>query len=149
MSRCNRPNCAKQPAEHPTASLFGSIFGPDHIQNLLEIVEPGLQAGNVFRRFSFKNTPLEDLAKRISDLAIENAYLKKVTDLFSPVRVAIEPENAVIHFGPTGAYTLSIPVRTKNDRDTLSRQLRAAADMLDARPTADADPQQQVFPFAQ
>jgi hypothetical protein len=148
MSCCHKANCKKQAACQPSEEFLGDVLNGEHLRGLLEIARAGLQAGNIFRRFVFKSAALEQLAKQVADLAMENAYLKKITDLFLVTPVRVEPtdnRNMVLNFGAAANYQLIIPVNTDNDRKLLIKQLRAAADVLAAQETP--DDKQSLLPF--
>jgi hypothetical protein len=149
MACCGKnDNCAKQTRELPTDELLGAVSGisVDLAAKLLQIAAGGLGANTLLREFVFPDTKLETLAKKIADLAIENEYLRKVTDLFSPVIFNTTKENIEISFGPADEYVLKIPLTTKNDRNRIITQLKTAADKLEALNAADAS-EQKVLPF--
>lgn len=148
MACCgNKTNCNK-PANLPTEELLGSISGisADLAAKLLQIAAAGLSANTILRQFGFTDSKLEMLAKRIADLAVENEYLRKVTDLFSPVTFNTEAGNIEIFFGPRSEYALKVPLTTKSDRAKIIQQLRTAADKLELANSPDEAPQK-VLPF--
>lgn len=153
---CNR-KADVEPATPAAQELFSSLpaLGMDAISKLQEIATAGLRAGTILRQMllnlDIKNTSLQQLAKQISDLAVENAYLKSVLKLFSPADFRVTNSSFEICFGPDNKYNLTIPVTHKNSRAQIAKQLRAAADKLEAelKPQDVAvHPNQTLFPFA-
>lgn len=148
MACCgNKSACNKQQQELPTAEFFNSVgISADLAAKLLQIAAAGLGANTLLRRFGFADARLETLAKRIADLAIENEYLRKVTDLFSPAVFDTTGGNVTIAFGPKSEYVLNIPLTSKSDRSKIIQQLRTAADKLELANAPDESPQK-VLPF--
>lgn len=149
MGCCGKQSgCAKQERDLPKDELLESLSGVsvDLVSKLLQVAASGLRANTILREFGFTNTKVEELAKRIADLAVENEYLRKVTDLFSPVAFDTTGGNIEIAFGPRNEYTLRIPLTKKSDRSRIITQLRTAADKLEL---VDAEPEstQKVLPF--
>jgi hypothetical protein len=101
---------------------------------LQQIANAGLEAGKIFRRFDIKSIDLQQLAKQVADLAVENAYLRSVVNLFAPTDVCVKGTEVEISFGPRHSYKLVIPLTTHNTRRELAKQLRRAADKLDKEP---------------
>lgn len=148
MACCgNKGACNKQQQELPAASFLGSVgISADLAAKLLQIATAGLSANTLLRQFGFSDSKLEALGKRIADLAIENEYLRKVTDLFSPAVFDTTGGNITIAFGPKSEYVLNIPLTEKSDRSKIIRQLRTAADKLELANKPDESPQK-VLPF--
>lgn len=148
MACCgNKSTCNKQPAELPAEEFLGSVsISADLVAKLLQIATAGLSANTILRQFGFSDAKLETLAKRIADLAIENEYLRKVTDLFSPTVFDTTGGNITIAFGPKSEYVLNIPLTSKSDRSKIIKQLRAAADKLELANAPEESPQK-VLPF--
>lgn len=152
---CNRKTDA-EPATQPSQDFLSALpaVGAEAINTLQEIASAGLRANTILRQmllhFGGKNMPLQKLAKQISDLATENAYLKSVLNLFSPADFYVADSSFDICFGPDGKYKLTIPVTNKNSRMQIAKQLRAAADKLENElQSQPADhPSQTFFPFA-
>jgi hypothetical protein len=151
MACCGKPsNCStkKQEKELPADALLESFSGisVDLAAKLLTLAASGLKANTILRELGFSNTKVEALAKRIADLAIENEYLRKVTDLFSPTVFNTEGGNIEITFGPQNEYSLKIPLTTKHARQNIITQLRTAADKLEIA-NNEANDIQKVLPF--
>lgn len=120
------------------------------ITGLQELAAAGLHAGKIFRRLDLQNETLSQLAKRVADLAIENAYFKSVLNLFTPVDFTVKNSTLEINFGPQHAYRLVLSVTSHNSRREIIRQLRDAADQLEAElvePKQSAHTDQQMFSF--
>jgi hypothetical protein len=120
------------------------------VTTLYELASSGLDASKILRGLDIKNTALEQLAKQIADLAVENAYFKSVLNLFTPCDVNVADSEIEIHFGPKNTYTLKMPVTSHNSRKEIAKQFRAAANKLEAElKTAKPvyNPFQQLFPF--
>lgn len=147
-SGCNRPTKTEN-IKFPSREILDA--GVEFMSVLQEIASAGLRAGLVLSGVSIKNEALAQLAKQIGDLAAENAYLKTVLNLFSPMDIGVTDSTLEIHFGPNDAYTLTVPVTQRNSRREIAKQLRAAAEKLEAE-TADcpvvSSPMQTLFSFA-
>lgn len=148
MACCgNKGACNKQTPTLPTEEFLGSAgISADLAAKLLQIAAAGLSANTILRRFGFADTALETLGKKIADLAIENEYLRKVTDLFSPTVFDTTGGNITIAFGPKSEYVLNIPLTSNSDRSKIIKQLRTAADKLDLANAPEESPQK-VLPF--
>jgi len=148
MACCgNTGACNKQQKELPTEEFLGSVgISADLAAKLLEIATAGLRANTILRQFGFSDSRLEALGKRIADLAVENEYLRKVTDLFSPVVFDTTGGHITIAFGPKEEYALNIPLTGKSDRSKIIQQLRSAADKLELANQPEEAPQK-VLPF--
>lgn len=151
MGCCNKNSgCSKNIKydDMPKEALFDS--STDLVAGvavkLLDIAAAGLRANTVFRQFNFSNPKLDALGKQIADLAIENAYLKSITDMFSPTVFNTVAGDIEISFGPKNEYSLKIPLPTKCSRQNIIKQLRSAADKLELK---DATPEdlQRFLPF--
>jgi hypothetical protein len=149
-SGCNRTS---EPAElnFRPQEIFDSLqnVGAGFIGKLQELATSGINAGRVFRGIDIKNAVLQQLAKQIADLAIENAYFKSVINLFAPMDISVTDSEFELRFGPKNGYSLKIPVTHKNSRLEIAKQLRDAAAKLEAevitgKPT---NPDQKLFPF--
>lgn len=120
------------------------------VNELQELATAGLHAGKIFRRLDLQNESLMQLAKRVADLAIENAYFKSVLNLFTPADLRVQPSTLEINFGPQHQYQLTLPVTCHNSRCEIIRQLRNAADKLEAELGSQkqtVNPAQQTFSF--
>jgi len=150
MSCCGKNSgCAKRETALPTEEFFSTTDAIAPIAGkLLEIAAAGLRANTILRTFRFSNAELDKLAKRIADLAIENEYLRKVTDLFSPATFDVTGGEITIAFGPKNEYALKIPITNKCDRQKIITQLRTAADKLEIHDTA-IEEAQKILPFAE
>jgi hypothetical protein len=135
----------------PTELWFGGLYTLNmFINGLQELTTAGLHAGKIFRRLDLQNDTLTQLAKRVADLAIENAYFKSVLNLFTPADLAVKDSTLEINFGPHRQYQLTLPVTSHNSRREIIRQLRDAADKLEAelaKPKQTVNSAQQVFSF--
>jgi len=149
MGCCNKQTGCKQEQNLPKDMLLESLSGisVDLVGKLLQVAAGGLRANTILREFGFGNTKIDELAKRIADLAIENEYLRKVTDLFSPISFNTEGGNVEVTFGPQNEYVLKVPLTTKHDRKKIIAQLRAAAEKLEII-NAETDMAQKFLPFA-
>lgn len=148
MGCCGKQSECKREQNLPTEALFNvspEIVAP-LATKLLDIAAAGLRANTILRQFKFSNPELDVLAKKIADLAIENEYLRKITDLFSPTRFNTESGNLEISFGPKNDYVLKIPLTTAHDREKIVTQLRAAADKVAGLDTVKTSAQR-VLPF--
>jgi hypothetical protein len=120
------------------------------VNELQELVSAGINAGKIFRGLDLQNEALTQLAKRVADLAIENAYFKSVLNLFTPADLRVQHSTLEINFGPQHQYQLTLPVTCHNSRREIIRQLRDAADKLEAemdRQKQTANTAQQTFSF--
>lgn len=135
----------------PTQDFLGAFTSASagFITALQEIATAGLNAGTLFRALNIKNAALEQLAKQVTDLAVENAYFKSVLNLFTPMDIHVSDSTFEFNFGPKNAYSLKLAVTSKNSRREIAKQLRAAADKLEAELSADPSPNQQFFPFVE
>lgn len=134
MACCNKQgDCSKQEKDLPTNALLDSLSGisVELVGKLLQVAAAGLRANTILKQFGFADTKAGELAKRIADLAIENEYLKRVTDLYSPVTINTTTAQIEILFGPNNDHVLKIPLTSKSDCRRIITQLRAAADKLD------------------
>lgn len=149
MACCNKQGgCSKQEKDLPKDTLLESLSGisVDLVGKLLQVAAAGLRANTILNQFGFADTKAGELAKRIADLAIENEYLRRVTDLYSPVSFNTTNAQIEIFFGPNNEYGLKVPLTSKCDRRRIITQLRTAADklaMADEVPETD----QQFLPF--
>jgi hypothetical protein len=134
-SGCNRPTKTEN-IKFPSREILDA--GVEFMSVLQEIASAGLRAGLVLSGVSIKNEALAQLAKQIGDLAAENAYLKTVLNLFSPMDIGVTDSTLEIHFGPNDAYTLTVPVTQRNSRREIAKQLRAAAEKLESETFATA-----------
>ena len=148
MACCgNKGTCDKKASPLPTEEFLGVAgINADLAAKLIQIAAGGLSANTILRQFGFADAGLEILGKKIADLAVENEYLRKVTDLFSPVVFDTTNGNITIAFGPKSEYVLNIPLTGKSDRSKIIRQLRTAADKLELANAPDDSPQK-VLPF--
>lgn len=156
MGCCNnKAGCDKN--NKMTDSMSFSLSGlsveqtKELMTGLSAIASAGLRAGIVLRNSMLQNPFIAKLAKQISDLAIENAYLKSVLNLFSPMDIGITGSDFVINFGPGQKYSLTLPLTDSNSRTEIAKQLRTAADKLEAEletHKANRNPEQTLFPFA-
>jgi hypothetical protein len=120
------------------------------VSGVKELTAAGLQAGKIFRRLNLQNDTLTQLAKSVADLAVENAYLKSILNLFTPADFKIKDSTLEINFGPQHLYSLTLPVTSHNSRTEIIRRLRAAADKLEAEITKPRQPvntAQRTFSF--
>ena len=149
MGCCSRQGGCKQEQNLPKDMLLDSLSGisVDLVGKLLQVATGGLRANTILREFGFGNTKIDELAKRIADLAVENEYLRKVTDLFSPISFNTEGGNVEVTFGPQNEYVLKVPLTTKHDRKKIIAQLHAAAEKLELA-NAEPDTEQKFLPFA-
>lgn len=152
MGCCGNKAGCKRATEQYSEQIIAQETPDDvtkFIAALQEIAGAGLRAGCVLRGLNIKTAVLVQLAKQISDLAVEHAYLKTVLNLFSPADLHVQPSALDIHFGPNDAYTLSLPVTRRNSRREIAKQLRAAAEKLEAELVGAqvTHPDQKVFPF--
>lgn len=155
----NKAGCgrAQQEQKEIEAIKFPSQDFLDTLQNvsaefmskLQEIAFAGLRAGRIFCGLNIQNAALAQLAKQITDLAVENAYLKDVLNLFSPMDFGVADSEVEIKFGPKHSYSLKIPVTDRNSRRDIAKQFRVAADKLEAElnQPATVNPAQKLFPF--
>jgi hypothetical protein len=149
MACCNKQSgCSKQEKDLPKDALLESLSGlsVDLVGKLLQVAAAGLRANTILNQLGFADTKAGELAKRIADLAIENEYLRRVTDLYSPVAFNTTSAQIEIFFGPNAEYALKVPLTSKCDRHRIITQLRTAADKL---ALADEAPEtnQQFLPF--
>lgn len=153
MGCCGKDGGCKRNSEaeaftFPTPDVIG--MGAEVLTKLQEIASAGLRAGRIFSSLDVKNTSLAQLAKQISDLAVENAYLKSVLNLFSPMDIGVTDSVFELRFGPRNSFNLKIPVTENNSRRDIARQLRDAAAKLEKEITADKEkylPDQKLLPF--
>lgn len=153
----NKANCSRAPVaeelKFPPHDILDTLqnVSAEFIVKLHEIAVAGIHAGRVFRNLNIQNVALSRLAKQITDLAVENAYLKDVLNLFSPMDIGLNDSALEIKFGPKHNYSLVLPVTDRNSRREIAKQLRMAADKLEAelKPTDPANPDQKLLPFAQ
>lgn len=151
MGCCGKQGGCKREQTLPTEALFNlptELVGP-LAAKLLGIAAAGLRANAVFRQFDFSNPELAALAKKIADLAIENEYLRTITDLSRPVAINTPSDNLgnlEIAFGPKNAYVLKIPITTAHNREKIVTQLRVAADNVSGS-AASGPSAQKVFSF--
>lgn len=135
----------------PQQEILDSLqnISADFIGKLQEVAVAGMDAGRLLRGVSIKNAVLEQLAKQIADLAIENAYFKSVLNLFAPMDIRVTDSVFELNFGPTHSYSLKIPVTQKNSRLEIAKQLRDAAAKLEAEVVDSSfnSPDQKLFPF--
>lgn len=149
MACCNKQGgCSKQEKELPKDALLESLSGisVDLVGKLLQVAAAGLRANTLLNQLGFADTKAGELAKRIADLAIENEFLRRVTDLYSPVTFNTSSAKIEIFFGPNNEYALNVPLTSKSDRIRIISQLRAAADKL-ALANSEPDVEQQTLPF--
>lgn len=147
---CNRPPEKAELNLRPQEILDSlQDAGASFIVTLQEIATAGINAGRVFRGLSVKNAVLQQLAKQIADLAIENAYFKSVLNLFAPMDIGVTDSLLEFRFGPNHIYSLQIPVTQKNSRLEIAKQLRDAAAKLEAEIDNKKEnlPGQKLFPF--
>lgn len=149
MACCGKSGgCNKQPHDLPADNMFGSLTGlsADLVAKLLQVAAGGLRANTILRQFEFADKELSILGKQIADMAIENEYLKKVTNLFAPVSVTNTADSVEIFFGPRNEYLLKVPLGDKASRQNIAAQLRAAADKIETNVQPSVE-NQHVFPF--
>lgn len=157
MGCCGNKGGCKKTAEPgklttlPTELWFGGLYTLNmFINGLQELTTAGLHANKIFRRLDLQNETLTQLAKRVADLAIENAYFKSVLNLFTPVDFTVKNSTLEVNFGPQHAYKLMLSVTSHNSRREIIRQLRDAADKLEAELVTQKQPvntAQQLFSF--
>jgi hypothetical protein len=151
MPCCNKQDgCNKQEKDLPKDALLESLSGlsVDLVGKLLQVAAAGLRANILLRQFGFADTKAGELAKRIADLASENEYLRRVTDMYSPVSFNSSAAQIEICFGYNNEYALKIPLTSKSDRMRIITQLITAADKLARDDLAEeSDTTQQVLPF--
>ena len=138
MGCCGNKSGCKSNAEpeqfkFPSHEILDTLqnVSSDFIVKLQEIAFAGVRAGRLFCGLDIKNVALAQLAKQISVLAVENAYLKTVLNLFSPMDIGVTDSTVEVRFGPSDSYKLTIPVTQKNSRREMAKQLRAVADKLE------------------
>lgn len=132
----------KTSADLPAAGLIEIV----DISGLTSILTTIAATG--IKNLVFKDTGLEQLARKVSSLAAENNYLRKLAALLSPVSAEHTTEEICLHFGPGSAYTLRLPI-TSSNRQELAEQFAALAKQLAESTTAEklqaADPQLPLF----
>jgi hypothetical protein len=136
MCACQKKGCCSQPKEN--FSIAGALSA-DIIKNLLVVARTGIVS------FAFSDSATAQLARAISGIANENAYLKRILGIFNPAAVLTEESFVTIQFGENNSYSLNIPAVTAGAKLKLAAQFREAADKLQAK--ADADTAQTRLPF--
>lgn len=149
---CKRASQETEELKFPAHDILDTLqnVSAEFMTKLQEIAFAGIRAGSIFRNLNIQNAALSQLAKQITDMAIENAYLKDVLNLFSPMDIGVGTSEIEIKFGPKHSYSLKVPVTDNNSRREIVKQLRLSADKLEAElkpqiPTVDSD--QKLFPF--
>lgn len=138
MSCCNnKKSCTNNvPTESfSVAELNG--FGTWILSCLTDVVKSGRVP------FDLKNEAAKQLAVSIANLVDENNYLRAVLRVFTP-EIAATCEQVTIKFGPTGQYSLHLPVASAGEREQMIAQLEAAAAALKTKQPA-AYPEQQLL----
>ncbi len=117
---------AKTSAELPTEGLvLDSPILSAVAKQLIDIAKTGLN-------FTFDSSALTDLARTVTAMSAENAYLKRLVSVLKPVEevVAIRAENVSIAFGPANEYTLLMPITSSSHKQSLAATFTAAARQL-------------------
>jgi hypothetical protein len=117
-----------QPVAAPTEAFVELDVG-SVVAVLTAIASTGI------KNLSFKDVGLENLASKLSAIAAENEYLKKLVSLLSPVSAENTSTEIHVRFGPGNAYCLTLPIAADN-KETLAQQLVEIAKILRA-PTDD------------
>ena len=152
MACCNKQGgCSKQEKELPKDALLESLSGisVDLVGKLLQVAAAGLRANTLLNQLGFADTKAGELAKRIADLAIENAYMRSVFNFMAPMDVKVTDSVFTINFGPNHGYALQIPVTSRNTRSEIAKQLRAAAEQLEIESGVAPLSDQKVFSFVE
>jgi len=153
MGCCSGKSSCEKRQEH--LNMFApntATLGVDILGKLNEIIAAGINAGKIFRNMLIKNDAWEQLAKQITDLTIENAYMKSVFNLVAPLDTNVADSAFTLNFGPQHTYSIRIPVTTKHSRAELAKQLRFAADQLEAETKttkSESDLDQKFLPFCE
>lgn len=153
----NKANCGRaqvtEELKFPSHDILDTLqnVSAEFISKLYEIAVAGIHAGRVFRNLNIQNAALCQLAKQITDLAVENAYLKDVLNLFSPMDIGVDDSELEIKFGPKHTYSLKLPVTDRNSRREIAKQLRMAAEKLETelKPENSSNSDQKLLPFPQ
>lgn len=149
MCECEHPRrcclkdspAAKTSAELPAESLvLDSLLLSTVAKQLIDIAKTGLN-------FTFDSSALTDLARTVTAMSAENAYLKRLVSVLKPAEevVAIRAENVSISFGPANEYTLLMPITSSGHKQSLAATFTAAAEQL--LTSLEPDSAQSVFPF--
>ncbi len=140
MGCCNNKNkktCADQPTEQlSVAGLNG--FGSWVLNCLMDVVKSGRVP------IDLKDEVAKKLATSIANLVDENNYLRAILRVFTP-EIAATGEHVAIKFGPSGQYTLNIPVASDADRERMISQLEAASEQLKKSRLSSQPAQQLLF----
>lgn len=126
-----------------------SVVGVEFLTQLIEVAKGGLcdQLTQLLGNAVFKNAQLKSLADTVVALVAENEYLKKIANVFPQPEVKATPTAFELAFGPQNAYRLSVALDTPDARRNFAAQLRAAADSLDSKQSADLLAEQMTFLF--
>lgn len=149
---CKRTQQEIEELKFPAHDILDTLqtVSAEFMTKLQEIAFAGIRAGSIFRNLNIQNAALAQLAKQITDMAIENAYLRDVLNLFSPMDIGVERSELEIKFGPKHSYSLKVPVTDNNSRQEIIKQLRLAADKLETELKPDTiavDSDQKLLPF--
>lgn len=104
----------------PTAAIIELI----DVSGLTAILSAIATTG--IKNLSFKDVGLEKLARKVSALAAENSYLKKLAAILSPVQAEASVDEVCIRFGPANSYTLTLLI-TDDNKQELAQQLQTIA----------------------
>lgn len=153
MGCCGGKSCKQTQSEEQmnlsAGTVVNSLLDSNFVATLNEIASAGIHAGKIFRSLSFKNPVIEKLVKQVTDLAIENAYMRSVFNFMAPMDVKVTDSVFTINFGPNHGYALQIPVTSRNTRSEIAKQLRAAAEQLEIESGVAPLSDQKVFSFVE
>lgn len=137
MSCCQEKACRKQTAPHETFTELPVKL----LMQLLELSNSGGASWSIVKYLNIKNPEVRQLALQIARLATENNLLNKLLRRSPPPSTPCDYETVALNFGPNASYTLTIPVLTAQERQTMMQQFSAGLAALQTAPGPDRQKQ--------